>query len=253
MTPFFFGSGQRRLFGIYTPGHGSGHARAAVFCHPWGQEYLRAHRSMRHLASLLNRAGVHVLRFDYFGSGDSAGDGLEADLAGWEGDVETAIDELKDTASVERVGLVGLRLGANLAASVAARRRDDVDALVLWDPVVDGGEYIREIERVAPQAGPQAPGAPRDVFGFVLTEAMARSFQSLDLLGQVASLPARTTVVTTESLPSHVALQAALTDRPAGALAVELIPSPPAWYEDRNTGVGAMPVKVLQRIVQLWG
>jgi hypothetical protein len=33
---------------------------------------------------------------------------------------------------------------------------------------------------------------------------------------------------------------------------MELLPSPPAWYEDRNTGVGAMPVKVLQRIAQWW-
>jgi pimeloyl-ACP methyl ester carboxylesterase len=252
MNPFFFGTRERRLFGIYTPGHASGAARAVVLCNPWGQEYLRAHRSMRHLANLLTRAGVHVLRFDYFGTGDSAGDGVEADLAGWEGDVETAIDELKDTAGVERVGLVGLRVGATLAASVAARQGEGVDALVLWDPVVNGGEYLREIERMTPQAGPLVPGAAREVDGFLLTDAMARSLGSLDLLRQVPSLPVRTMVVATESLPSHAALLAALSGRPGGALPMEFMASPPAWYEDRNTGVGVMPVKVLQRIVQWW-
>src|SRR3954451_13983708 len=75
MTPLFFGSRARRLFGIYEPGRsGSRVPRAAVLCHPWGQEYIRAHRSMRRLANMLSATGRDTLRFDYFGTGDSAGD-----------------------------------------------------------------------------------------------------------------------------------------------------------------------------------
>ncbi len=47
--------------------------KSIVLCHPWGQEYLRAHRSMRQLGNLLAAAGHHVFRLDYFGTGDSGG------------------------------------------------------------------------------------------------------------------------------------------------------------------------------------
>ena len=61
MTPFHFGSGARRLFGLYTPAHsGAASTRAALLCAPWGQEYLRSHRSMRLLGRQLAAQGWHV-------------------------------------------------------------------------------------------------------------------------------------------------------------------------------------------------
>jgi pimeloyl-ACP methyl ester carboxylesterase len=252
MNPFFFGTRQRRLFGLYTPGHAGGPAaRAAVLCHPWGQEYLRAHRSMRRLGDLLTRADVHVLRFDYFGTGDSAGDLAGADLAGWQGDIDLAIDELRDTTGVAQVGLVGLRLGATLAAAAAARRPDDVDRLVLWDPVVQGQEYAAELSRLAP-GGADGDGTV-EVLGFPLTERMAREIRAVDLLELVPRLPERTFVVASQRLASHGALRAALEQSRRSGTAFEEIPSPPAWTEEGNIGVGAIPVSVLQRIAQWWG
>ena len=73
------------------------------------------------LLEQLAAQGWHVLRFDYFGTGDSAGEFDEADLTGWEADIEQALDELLDMAGARKVALVGLRLGATLAARVAAR------------------------------------------------------------------------------------------------------------------------------------
>jgi len=67
MNVFYFGAGERRLFGVYTPARHGGR-RGAVLCPPWGQEYLRAHRSIAQLANTLATAGVHVLRFDYSGT-----------------------------------------------------------------------------------------------------------------------------------------------------------------------------------------
>src|SRR5690606_4717969 len=99
MTPLYFGDRSRRLFGVYSPGHaGAGRARGAVLCAPWGPEYLRAHRSLAQLGKWLNEAGVHVLRFDWYGTGDSAGDMSDARLDGWLDDLGQAIDELRDTA-----------------------------------------------------------------------------------------------------------------------------------------------------------
>ena len=240
MNPFFFGTRQRRLFGVYSPARasaaGSG-TRAVLLCPPWGQEYLRAHRAMKQLATLLNQAGVHVLRFDWFGTGDSAGEMLDASLAGWQADIETAIDELKDTTDATRIGLVGLRLGGTLAAAVAARRRKDVDSLMLWDPVVSGEGYLKELLAAAPARKPEHGGG-HEVMGFALSEAMAAELRGLVL--PAAELPARTLVV------RSVAGEA------VGALPVEQVEGQPAWLEDHHSGAGAVPVKVLQRVAQWW-
>jgi pimeloyl-ACP methyl ester carboxylesterase len=250
MNPFFFGSGSRRLFGIYTPARAPATPpRAAVLCSPWGQEYLRAHRTLRQLALQLARAGVDVLRFDYHGTGDSAGEPPDASLVEWHGDIGMAIDELRDITGVERVGLVGLRLGATLAARVAAERADDVDRLVLWDPVVAGAEYLDELRAAASRS---APGGGLEVLGFVLTDAMARELRSVDLHAAIPALPERTLALLTDPLPSHAALRGALRRRVGSASAVEHVESLRPWVEDRSSGVGAVPVKLLQRIVEWW-
>jgi uncharacterized protein len=253
MNPFFFGERSRRLFGVYAPAQATGgKQRGIVLCHPWGQEYLRAHRSMRQLGNMLAGAGYHVLRFDYFGTGDSAGDMTQADLKGWQADVAAAIEELKDTAGLSRVGLLGLRLGATLAAQVAAKRRKDVDALVLWDPVVAGGEYLDELRRTEEGALPRPAesGGGLEILGFPLTDTLSREIEKLDLVPLVGELPPRIFVAASQALPSHAALRPALESASGGKLTMELIESLPAWLEDRGSGAGAVPVKVLQRIVE---
>ena len=138
MNPFFFGSSQQPLYGVYHPSRArTTRLTAVVLCYPLWQEYMRAHRAFRQLAMLLSKAGFPVLRFDYFGTGDSAGDSDAGDVSRWTHDISTAIDEMKDTAGVTKVSLVGLRVGASLAAAVAAERKD-LDRIVLWDPIVAG-------------------------------------------------------------------------------------------------------------------
>ncbi len=96
MIPVHFGSSERKLLGLYSPPRAvASGERAVVLCHPWGQEYLRAHRSMRQLASMLAGSGYHAFRFDYYGTGDSFGDSADGDLSGWMADIESAIHELQ--------------------------------------------------------------------------------------------------------------------------------------------------------------
>ena len=253
MTPLYFGERTRRLFGVYTPAHArGGKARGVVLCQPWGTEYLRAHRSVCQLSRLLAESGVHVLRFDYFGTGDSAGDTADGDLAGWQADLETAIDELKDTAGLQRVGLVGLRLGAVLAARVAPVRRKDVDAVVLWDPVPNGSTHLAELQALnAAMARERSLKVnPGELLGFPMSAAMASDLQAIDLLQHVPGLPARTLLVVSAMSAQHEAVRAALKDARPQADATECIPSLSAWLEDQHSGAGAIPVKLLQRIVE---
>jgi pimeloyl-ACP methyl ester carboxylesterase len=137
VNPLYLGTQERRLFAVYEPAAVKDRpARAAVLCHPWGSEYVYAHRSMRQLAVKLSARGFHTLRFDYFGTGDSGGEDAEADPAAAVADIESAAEGLQDMLGVARVALIGLRLGATLAARAAMRRKGNVDALVLWDPIL---------------------------------------------------------------------------------------------------------------------
>ena len=253
MTPFHFGSGARRLFGLYTPAHsGAASTRAALLCAPWGQEYLRSHRSMRLLGRQLAAQGWHVLRFDYFGTGDSAGEFDEADLPGWEADIEQALDELLDMAGARKVALVGLRLGATLAARVAARRRREVDALALWDPVLDGPAYLDELWRhFGPLGVAQPPAEGYCVDGFWLTPTMAAQIAGLELLPGVAHWPARSLVMW--SAPPQLPAAWDQAFQAHGQLTQEHVASPPAWLEDRDLGAGAVPAPLLQRVAQWVG
>lgn len=218
MTPFYFGTRQRRLFGVYDPAHKVGKAaRAAVICHPWGSEQIHAYRTLRQLATRLSQDGFHVLRFDYYGTGDSAGSCGDNDLAGSRRDVGTAMAELKDTTGIERLTLVGLRFGACLAADVSAERAAEVEALVLWDPLTSGD--------------PASAGAAE-------REEAPGGFAAIDLASAARELPSRTLVLATREDKAEA----------YGSLAVEHVASAPPWIEERMQ-TGAIPVNVLQRIV----
>src|SRR5256885_16263297 len=73
--PLYFGPATARLFGLHdAPRTDAGREGSVVLCYPYGRDYMSAFRAYRTLALRLARAGFHVLRFDYRGTGDSAGD-----------------------------------------------------------------------------------------------------------------------------------------------------------------------------------
>ena len=141
----FFGHPESPLFSVTHSPRGNtakGPVRAAVVCPPIGQEYNRTHWTLRLLANQVARKGVHVLRMDYHGIGDSAQSVDQiAELEAWPRNVEQAIDHAKKETGAETVMLIGLRFGATLAAQVAATR-PDVNGVVLWEPVINGQQYI---------------------------------------------------------------------------------------------------------------
>jgi pimeloyl-ACP methyl ester carboxylesterase len=231
MTSFHFGSRQRRLFGYYEPAQAnSSKVRAVLLCHPIGNEQVFAYRTMRHLAARLVRAGFHVLRFDYFGTGDSYGDNDEGDLAGWCGDIEAAIEELKDISGATSVNLAGLRLGANLSARVAAHRPKEISKLILWEPLAAN-------ELTVPGLRCQTPAADRDhgSTGPDIVEDFARGA----LTTKAALLPSSTLVLLTARPPSPTEF---------GSLAVEYVADASAWIEER-LDTGSIPTGTLQRMV----
>jgi alpha/beta superfamily hydrolase len=243
VNTFFFGTSQRQLFGAYDPPRGAGR-RGAVLCQPLAREYLLAHPTIRHLARLLSAEGSHALRFDYSGTGDSAGELADTNQEQWLADVAAAVDELKDLGQLSRVDLVGMRYGAALAAQVAGRQRD-VERLVLWDPVFDGRAYLAE-----PDAHPQPVPASGDleVRGVVLPAALRREMEGVTLASFGSGLP-RTLVVETRSAagasePLRAHLVAAGVD-----CTLEHVPDVQVWREEWGQGGVGMAVAAASRIV----
>lgn len=145
-TAYFLPLGDERLFAfLHRP---DGPCRGgAVLCAPLAEEKLWSHRVFVSFARDLAARGFAVLRFDYRGEGDSDRPFEQSDLQTRLEDTAAAIDELKrQVPELRQVTLVGLRLGATIAAAVAAQR-DDVDRLVLWDPVTDGADYMQSVLR----------------------------------------------------------------------------------------------------------
>jgi pimeloyl-ACP methyl ester carboxylesterase len=211
MYPFFFGPSRTPLFGIYHEGAPNPSRNGSVvLCHPLGHEYIRVHRAFRNLAVDLSRNGWHVLRFDYYGTGDSSGDGGEMRIARCLDDLDLAIDELKDMSGTRRVSLVGLRLGSTLAA-IAASKRHDIDTLLAWDPVGRGKPYLsdlRQLHKAWLETRPWTPQRPDarapEIIGFPMPLELERELMEIDLAKLSPSLARRVCVVLSGSAGPEV-------------------------------------------------
>jgi uncharacterized protein len=190
MNLMFFGSSARQLFGAYhAPPPSVAGRGAAVLCSPWGMESLACYRVLRRLAQRLSSSGYHVLRFDYYGTGDSAGERTDGDLTSWCADASIAVDELRDLSGCSTVASLGVRLGAVVAWRLALARQD-VRTVVMWDPVVNGGDYVKELIAAQVESDrwsllqttiQSSEDADLDLLEFPLTPAMRRTIQAVGL------------------------------------------------------------------------
>jgi uncharacterized protein len=150
-TPGFIASGSTELFSFYHEPDAPGGRPAFVLSHPFGEEKLWSHRVFVNMARRLSALGYPVLRFDYSGTGDSNGALRDSSLASHRADLAAAVRWLKQRLGPgAAVGLLGLRLGATIAAMLAddARGSDEITGpLILWDPIIDGEAYVQELLR----------------------------------------------------------------------------------------------------------
>jgi acyl carrier protein len=191
IKPFYFGTSDKQLFGCYQALQSGFYKECGVIlCYPMGEEYIRFHRAYRQLADDLTNKGFPVLRFDFYGCGDSAGDCKEGKIDQWLSDISTAIDEIRQRSGVEKICLVGLRLGGSLAM-MAGTERKDIDTLVLLDPVVDGRRYIDELTtwhqdmlRLSHVKANHLSESESlsELLGFSITNSLLTDIENIDLL-----------------------------------------------------------------------
>ncbi|MEF8769778.1 MAG: alpha/beta fold hydrolase [Candidatus Accumulibacter phosphatis] len=190
----YMGAADRQLFYCFdAPRRARARPFGFVLCPPSGREYVSTHRVFRQFASRLARAGFPVLRFDYFATGDSAGEDSEGSVEQWLDDVATAVNTFRNHNPGAPVWLAGLRVGASLAA-LHAEQHQDVDGLILWDPVVNGNRYVDQLLEAHQQRFRQTVGRDqttsdadgmREIFGFLLSPRLESGLRAIDL----ATLP----------------------------------------------------------------
>jgi len=253
VQPIYFGNSDRQLFGVYHPPKARRATDAGVLlCYPMMQEYMRTHWAFRKLADMLAREGFHVLRFDYYGTGDSAGESHQGTVDQWCADIRAAVAELQDLGAARSVSVVGLRLGASLAV-LAASGGIQVRDLVLWEPAIDGRSHIRELRAIemikyANLAHPLASG-PRELLDYPFPDAMREGVERIDLRLVSPCNCDRILLFASRTTPEQVELQGCLRDRSGIGPNCHIVPDETG---DRREGV-LLSTRVLQGIATALG
>jgi alpha-beta hydrolase superfamily lysophospholipase len=174
--------------------------QGVILCGALNHEMLPLYQSWHALAAMIAASGLPVLRFDYHGTGDSPGSDRDSRrVEAWLASIHAAARFMREQAGMETISLVGIRLGATLAALSAAEIA--AERIVLLAPVVAGRGYIREIQaRSNMLAGMWRLSDARVAHGeiasdgFVLTAETAADISRVDL-ARLEKVPAREALV----------------------------------------------------------
>lgn len=194
----FFGHKNREIFGVlHIPDFQESKRACIVFCAPFAEEKLWSHRLFVYLARELCQVGYTILRFDYYGHGDSQGDFVDATLESRLTDINTSVSFLQKTYTVKSLGILGLRLGASLAM-LSGKRNSCIDYQILLEPVVNGYKYIQRCLRsnIASQmvihgtikktrkdlVNDLQAGISVNIDGYLLSDKLYQEIAHLDLL-----------------------------------------------------------------------
>jgi len=198
--PGYISTGAGGLFRVLHRPEGA--ARAAVLMlAPCGDEKRAAYGTFARLARRLAGAGAAVLRFDYYGTGDSAGESADASLSTMKRDAAAAAAELKALVPDAPAALLGVRVGGSLALELAAKLGASRAAAVA--PVTGGANWLRQ-ERGRRQlrrsmvrkemaaaggaaaeieAAPLPEGAAEDLDGLPVSAKFIEELEAFDLAG----------------------------------------------------------------------
>lgn len=176
----------------------SGHCGTVIFVPPFAEEMNRSRRMVTEQAVRLGARGFRTIVPDLSGTGDSFGHLEEASLDTWRQDL-TAVYE--DCAAGDNLPLVviGIRLGALLAASWIVEQEVPVGGLLLWAPTRNGSAFMnqflrlrllstmiagsREREKISDLVDQLDRGQSIEVAGYMISPQLHRSIVSADLSG----------------------------------------------------------------------
>lgn len=152
-------AGEQLVGVLHRPPRARGPRPAVLLLHGFTGSKHEAHRLFVLTARALAEVGVIALRFDFRGSGDSAGDFRDMTVASEIADARAAWRFLRRQPGVDRArcGLLGMSMGGLVAAHVLAAE-PSVRAAVLWCPVGDPRRLLAAKLTADPQAQLRAHG-----------------------------------------------------------------------------------------------
>jgi pimeloyl-ACP methyl ester carboxylesterase len=172
------------------------------------------------------------MRFDYDGTGDSAGDQWDDQrVASWRAGLAHAVNEMR-ALGVERINVIGLRFGATLALLDA--HAVHADSVVAWLPAESGRRYVKELRLLGMPVPPSASGSADGsivVAGFVVPGAALSELGTLDVAALDAAPAPRLLMVERPDRPpsdatvAHLEVLGVQVDRlvePGSELALDL-------------------------------
>jgi hypothetical protein len=121
-------------------------SRLALLCPPTFEEHGRSYVVLRELARRLAARGVGTLRFDYVGIGESWGEPDAFTMRAATADIAFLASWLTERHPGIPLVPVGVRFGARLMLDALGPKLQaggsNLATPILWDPVLDAGEYI---------------------------------------------------------------------------------------------------------------
>ena len=259
LKTFFFANNE--LYArLHEPSQAQSPRGAVLLCNSIFTEANNIAWAYNRLGSLLASEGYYVLRFDYYGSGNSWGEDEDGNPERWQHDIATAAQKLIEVSGFRNVSVVGFRYGATLAANLSTSSLSgiSVDKFVLWEPVTNSREYISLFENnylnlIANPVGLQkniVNESEREILGFHCTEPMRRSLEKLELTeGSLLSECATVHLVTNEYSPQFAELAINL-DRVAKRLVVNQVNDNITSIQDHDDLLAWLPGKSVFHIVE---
>lgn len=144
---YFLTGGRGALFTLHhRPAAALEQSECFVIVPPFAEEMNRCRYMCTLFAQSLRGANYGILSVDLYGTGDSAGDFIDADWQQWRGDILQAIDHAKELGYA-KVSLLAIRSGTLLAMEAVAQR-SDCHRLIFWQPAISGDAIITQFLRI---------------------------------------------------------------------------------------------------------
>ena len=144
---------QGKLFNLgFRPGERGCQRRWVLVIPPFFEELNKSRRTLRLLGNALSARGLGCLLPDLYATGDSEGELGEATWATWVDDLTRTRSWLLEHGATG-VDLLALRGGALLAWDWLAVTAQEVDRLILWQPILTGKQLVNHLLRLRLASG----------------------------------------------------------------------------------------------------
>jgi exosortase A-associated hydrolase 2 len=236
-----------------------------VYIPPFGEEMNRCRALVAEQARAFAAAGHQCTLVDFYGTGDSEGHLVDANLQIWRENVEATLNFVT-SGSDAPITLWGLRLGALLALEFASSLPVQVEKLLLWQPATSGKRFVSQLlrQRVASLVNSGLEGETTseirkrlqagesvEVSGYVLAEPLIAGLEQLKIPEYVNENPPavlwlENSDAADEELPTSSRKAVDALSKNGLEVLVERFTAPPIWQLHKRDLAPDLVDKTLQ-------